>query len=65
MKIDDAYSYKLEAEYIKLMSTAISEEGGFDEMAHKTMDNILCILLWELGYKNLVKLYESTEKWYE
>ena len=34
------------------------------ELAHLDADNILCDVLTQLGYKELVDLYEKVHKWY-
>ena len=34
------------------------------ELAHLDADNILCDVLTQLGYKELVDLYEKVNKWY-
>ena len=34
------------------------------ELAHLDEDNILCDVLTQLGYKELVDLYEKVNKWY-
>ena len=34
------------------------------EAAHATADSILCALLKDLGYEEIVKLWEQVDKWY-
>ena len=34
------------------------------ELSHLDADNILCDVLTQLGYKELVDLYEKVNKWY-
>ena len=34
------------------------------EMLHRDLDEILCNLLTELGYHDVVSAYNSTDKWY-
>ena len=38
--------------------------NGDTEVAHLDADNILCDVLTQLGYKELVDLYEKVKKWY-
>ena len=38
--------------------------SGDTEVAHLDADNILCDVLTQLGYKELVDLYEKVKKWY-
>lgn len=42
-----------------------AEQNNDDtEYAHSAADNILCKLLTELGYGDVVKEYSKIEKWY-
>lgn len=34
------------------------------ELAHLDADDILCDVLTQLGYKELVDLYKKVDKWY-
>lgn len=48
--------------YIERLKT---EQNNYDtEYAHSAADNILCDLLTELGYGDVVKEYNKIEKWY-
>lgn len=38
--------------------------NGDTEVAHLDADNILCDVLTQLGYKELVDLYDKVKKWY-
>lgn len=38
--------------------------NGDTEVAHLDADDILCDVLTQLGYKELVDLYEKVKKWY-
>ncbi len=38
--------------------------SGDTEVAHLDADDILCDVLTQLGYKELVDLYEKVNKWY-
>jgi len=37
---------------------------GDNEHDHLLADNILCSILWDLGYKEVVTIYNSVGKWY-
>ncbi len=47
----------------KLHSLATISENDVLE-AHIDADNVLCELLIELGYENIVKAYKEVHKWY-
>lgn len=50
-------------EFKEAMQEAISQ--GFDEeITHKELDNLMCILLRQLGYGEGVDIFEKAEKWY-
>ena len=38
--------------------------SGDTEVAHLDADAVLCDVLTQLGYKELVDLYEKVKKWY-
>lgn len=39
--------------------------GNYDkEFGHMEMDNLLCSLLCQLGYRKAVDIYKNTPKWY-
>ena len=38
--------------------------NGDTEVAHINADAVLCDVLTQLGYKELVDLYEKVKKWY-
>ena len=38
--------------------------NGDTEVAHLDADSVLCDVLTQLGYKELVDLYEKVKKWY-
>ena len=40
------------------------ESAGDPEAAHSEADEVLCELLKTLGYENVVKAWQSVEKWY-
>lgn len=49
----------------KLTNDLIELQNGMDrESAHIYADDILCKLLKELGYKELVEEYDKIHKWY-
>lgn len=54
----------IEKRYLKKLKEVQDEYCGDEECRHGCEDDILCELLKELGYKELVKQYESTNKWY-
>ena len=48
--------------YVELMQANV---GHYDEeQAHSNADNLLCDLLRELGYGDVVAKYDEVEKWY-
>ena len=48
----------------KAIKLLIEEQKNRDtEMAHSNADNILCLLLKEMGYNNVVDEYEKIRKW--
>ena len=53
---------KLNEKYLNQMKQLVDI---FDtEVAHSTADEILCELLLEMGYKDLVDEYNKIDKWY-
>lgn len=42
----------------------IAQGNGDIESAHSSADEVLCRLLKELGYDDVVAEYEKVEKWY-
>lgn len=51
-------------EYERKMSN-IAESSNYDvEVDHSKADKLLCELLEKLGYKNIVDIFISLEKWY-
>lgn len=40
------------------------QESDDTEMAHSIADDVLCELLTELGYKDVVEEYNKIGKWY-
>jgi hypothetical protein len=40
------------------------EVGGDAEVAHARMDEVLCHVLVELGYRDGVAIFENQAKWY-
>lgn len=53
---------KLIEKYKTLMETEVLE--GDIEAAHPNADGLLCKLLTELGYEEVVKVYDNVDKWY-
>ena len=52
-------NYKL---YLAQLETCIGNKDI--EMAHGDADDVLCALLRDLGYEEIVVLWEKVEKWY-
>lgn len=53
---------ELKDKYIKLMENQV---GGWDkESEHMNADGLLCDLLEELGFEEVVEVYNEIEKWY-
>ena len=51
--------------YISTLKDCIKESIEDDrERPHLIADGILCELLTELGYANIVELYNKVNKWY-
>lgn len=57
---------KKKADIIKEAVEKMKEcvNNGDTEVAHLDADDILCDVLTQLGYKELVDLYEKVNKWY-
>jgi predicted GNAT family N-acyltransferase len=53
---------KLNDKYLELMKKAGNDRDT--EKAHINADDLLCRLLIELGYKDVVDEYVEIEKWY-
>ena len=50
---------------MKYLRQLKEQNRGHDiEVEHSISDDILCDLLIELGYTELVEFYKSTPKWY-
>lgn len=50
-------------EAVEKMKECVKNNGDI-EVAHLDADNILCDVLTQLGYKELVDLYKKVDKWY-
>jgi hypothetical protein len=50
--------------YLEEMKKIANEADEDRENAHMEADDLLCSFLLELGYTELVELYESFGKWY-
>ena len=46
------------------MCTIITKNDGYEETTHIEMDNLMCDLLCELGYKKGIEVFKHTSKWY-
>ena len=55
-------SEKLKEKYINLLKE--QQISWDDEMAHVEADNLVCELLKELGFEEVVKEYDKVSKWY-
>lgn len=54
---------KISEKYLNKMK--IAEKNNYDvEAAHVEADRILCDLLKELGYIEIIKSYENVERWH-
>ena len=53
---------KLQAKYVALMKEQTKNDDN--ETAHAEADDLLCRLLQELGYSEVVEVYEKVGKWY-
>lgn len=51
-------------ETIKELEKAKTEFAGDTEAIHIEFDRIICDLLIELGYRDVVDIYNETSKWY-
>jgi len=47
-----------------LAALAKCQENRDTEMAHSNADEVLCALLIELGYDDVVDEYDKVHKWY-
>ena len=55
----------VEADYMVKMQAVIDEHDGRErESLHWEQDKLLAQCLRDIGYGELVDLYESTDKWY-
>lgn len=57
----ECYMNKAEQVLIKLKELKNNDDN---ECAHSMADDLLCELLLELGYEEIVSVYEDLEKWY-
>lgn len=55
-------SEEMRAEYIRRLKEMQREPDT--EYAHNTADTVLCDILTELGFEDIVDEYESVDKWY-
>ena len=54
---------ELQAKYVALMKEHVKNDDY--DVSHKKADNLLCRLLQELGYSEVVEVYKKVGKWYE
>jgi len=51
--------------YIKRMQKINDEYGSWDiEVAHSRADDLLCEILLEHGYDEVVEIFKNMHKWY-
>lgn len=55
---------RLNDKYLERMNEVKQRYEDDEETAHYLADEILCDLLINLGYAELVKVYDSVPKWY-
>lgn len=53
---------KLKAEFLERMHEHVKDTDY--EVAHSRADDLLCDLLKELGFKEVVDVYDKVGKWY-
>jgi hypothetical protein len=51
-------------EFENKMKDICSCDGGDPEQNHWRMDELMCSLLTELGYKSGIDIFKKSEKWY-
>ena len=51
-------------EFTKKMQQIFDDFGGDEEAAHGEMDDLMCEVLIELGYKEGIEIFDKQEKWY-
>ena len=54
----------LAEEFRRQMEQLVEEFEGDTEALHSEMDNLMCKVLISLGYREGVKIFEDTDKWY-
>lgn len=50
--------------YLKKMRKLVKMSQGDPEEAHYLADEILCEILYELGYDKIVDIFDNIRKWY-
>ena len=53
---------RIKQKYVKMLKDKCFT--GDTEQDHVYADDIICALLIELGYKDVVKVFNETERWY-
>ena len=53
---------RIKQKYVKMLRDKCFT--GDTEQDHVYADDIICALLIELGYKDVVKVFNETERWY-
>ena len=61
VRIDEKYKKRLQ----EIIEEFESDPDNYtEESAHIDADNIICDLLKDLGYEDIVKIYNKIPKWY-
>jgi len=63
-KVKEYIELLKENDYTEKMKEIKTENLGDEEAAHSYADILLCELIERIGFNEVVKVYESIEKWY-
>ena len=56
---------QLEQDAVNLMEKAVEISEDSTEQGHGLADKVLRDFVADLGYKNLVEMYDKVDKWYD
>ena len=56
---------KLEQDAVSLIKKAVEISEDNTEQGHVLADKVLRDFVADLGYKNLVEMYDKVDKWYD
>ena len=56
---------QLEQDAVNLMEKAVEISEDNTEQGHVLADKVLRDFVADLGYKNLVEMYDKVDKWYD